>query len=72
MTNKRNLLRLDFEQGTIYWDSLTPKQKFEWEYLDIDPTEPPKVITGIDVYCSNHFEPVKECKYVRYERKRNV
>ena len=28
-------------QGRVYWNSLTAQQKFDWDYLGIDPTEGP-------------------------------
>lgn len=31
------------KEGRVYWDSLTPRQKMEWEYLD-------------KYVCSTHFE----------------
>lgn len=42
------------KEGRVYWDSLTPRQKMEWEYLDIDPTKPKK--PTYKYVCSTHFE----------------
>lgn len=49
-------MRFD-SQGRVYWNSLTPQQKFEWDYLGIDPTEAkPRVVNGV-FYCQHCFEP---------------
>jgi hypothetical protein len=30
---------MEFDKnGKVYWEILTPRQKCEWDYLDIDPT----------------------------------
>lgn len=47
-------------QGRVYWNSLTAQQKFEWDYLDIDPTKPIK--TNPKLFCKDHFEEVGKCK----------
>ena len=44
----------------VYWGSLTPKQKFEWDYLDIDTTV--KRRPNNEKVCSKHLEPyVRKC-----------
>jgi hypothetical protein len=44
----------------VDWDSLTAKQKWEWDYLDIDPTV--KRRPNNEKICSKHLEPyVRKC-----------
>jgi len=52
---------MEFDKNRkVYWDSLTPKQKWEWDYLDIDPTI--KRRSHSEKFCSKHFEPyVNKC-----------
>jgi hypothetical protein len=52
---------MEFDKnGKVYWESLTPRQKFEWDYLDIDPTV--KRRPNNEKVCSKHLEPyVHKC-----------
>lgn len=51
-----------YQKGLLFWDELTPKQKFELDYLDIDPNKT-NVVSGKNVVCEKHFEiNCKICK----------
>lgn len=49
-------------QGRVYWDSLTGQQKFDWDYLGIDPTIGPIKTGGPKLLCKDHFEEKSKCK----------
>jgi hypothetical protein len=59
-------MKLD-SQGRIYWDSLTPKQKWEWDWLCIDPTKPMKVLPM--KVCADHLE--ENCRICKLNKIKN-
>jgi hypothetical protein len=65
-------MRFD-EYGRVYWNSLTPQQKFEWDYMGIDPTKKRRPPNENRV-CSKHLEVyAHECpKCTKYSAQKEI